>query len=150
MIDNRKEMQKKLEEKIETAPKLNTTMMGAYILFFILAALIMWGLFTYFSPKPVTGAKEIGVQIVYAEDQMEEITLHTDAEYLGEALEEQDLIEGEQGPYGLYVTTVCGWVANEAENEFWSFTKDGMLLETGVDMTPIQDGDHFEITLETW
>ena len=36
---------------------------------------------------------------------------------------------------------------DDSKQEWWSFTKDGQMLETGVDTTPIADGDHFEITL---
>ena len=38
---------------------------------------------------------------------------------------------------------------DEAKEEWWCFTKDGEDVMTGVDSTPVADGDHFEITLKT-
>ena len=73
----------------------------------------------------------------------------TDAEFLRQALEEQKLVEGEESQYGLYVKTVNGVTADEAKEEWWCFTKDGEDVMTGVDSTPVADGDHFEITLKT-
>ena len=40
-----------------------------------------------------------------------------------------------------------GVTADDANQEWWCFTKGGKMLETGVDSTPIADGDTFEITL---
>ena len=68
---------------------------------------------------------------------------------LRQALEEQKLVEGEESQYGLYVKTVNGVTADEAKEEWWCFTKDGEDVMTGVDSTPVADGDHFEITLKT-
>lgn len=47
------------------------------------------------------------------------------------------------------VTTVNGVTADSSLEEWWCFTKGGETLNTGVDSTPIADGDHFEITLTT-
>ena len=55
----------------------------------------------------------------------------------------------EESQYGLYVKTVNGVTADEAKEEWWCFTKDGEDVMTGVDSTPVADGDHFEITLKT-
>lgn len=78
-----------------------------------------------------------------------EFSFSTDAEFLRQALEEQKLVEGEESQYGLYVKTVNGVTADEAKEEWWCFTKDGEDVMTGVDSTPVADGDHFEITLKT-
>ena len=72
-----------------------------------------------------------------------------DHRFLRQALEEQKLVEGEESQYGLYVKTVNGVTADEAKEEWWCFTKDGEDVMTGVDSTPVADGDHFEITLKT-
>ena len=50
---------------------------------------------------------------------------------------------------GLYVTTVDGVTADDGNQEWWCFTLNGETINTGVDTTPIADGDHFEITLTT-
>ena len=58
-------------------------------------------------------------------------------------------MQGEESQYGLYVTTVNGLTADESQQQSWCFTKGGEDVMTGVDSTPIADGDHFEITLKT-
>lgn len=73
--------------------------------------------------------------------------INTDAEYLRQALEEKKLISGEETQYGLFVKTVNGVTVDDSKKEWWCFTKGGKELDTGVDTTPIADGDHFEITL---
>ena len=84
-----------------------------------------------------------------ADATTDEFSFSTDAEFLRQALEEQKLVEGEESQYGLYVKTVNGVTADEAKEEWWCFTKDGEDVMTGVDSTPVADGDHFEITLKT-
>ena len=102
-----------------------------------------------FGPKGTAGQKAVGVTVVYADATTDEFSFSTDAEFLRQALEEQKLVEGEESQYGLYVKTVNGVTADEAKEEWWCFTKDGEDVMTGVDSTPVADGDHFEITLKT-
>ena len=115
-----------------------------------LITLIAAAVFAYGMSRPEgsAGHKDISVTIVTGEGS-EPLALHTHAEFLRGALEENGLIEGEEGPYGLYVTAVNGIVADESQEQWWGFTKGGEMLNTGVDDTPISDGDAFEITLHT-
>ena len=92
------------------------------------------------------GAKTIEVE-VKVEEQSVTFTIHTDKEMLGEVLMEHGLIEGEDGPYGLYVKKVNGMTADYDVNQrYGSFSKNGEGLMTGVDMTAVEDGAHYEIT----
>lgn len=91
--------------------------------------------------------KNLSVTVVYGDETSEVFEFTSDQEFLRGALEEQSLVEGEESEYGLFVKTVKGVTANEDNQEWWCFTKNGEMLETGVDSTPIADGDHFEITL---
>ena len=75
--------------------------------------------------------------------------MHTDEEYLGAALENEKLIQGTQGQYGLFVTAVDGEKADDAKQQWWCLTKGGATVDTGVDTTPIADGDAYELTLTT-
>lgn len=97
------------------------------------------------------GAKTISVTILHGEDVRRTCSIQTDAEYLRGALEEQTppLIAGEESELGLFVTGVDGRKADDSRQEWWCFTKSGETLFTGVDETPIADGDAFEITLIT-
>lgn len=90
------------------------------------------------------------VEVVHGDESAKEFTYHTDAEYLGQVLVEEKLVKGESSQFGLYITTVDGETAQESENQWWRVTQDGEMVNTGVDTTPVQDGDHFELTLSTY
>lgn len=107
----------------------------------------VWEQATYVSDKTFgSGEKTVAVE-VKAEDQSVTLTLKTDAETLGEALKEHDLIAGEEGPYGLYVKTVNGILADfEDGGWWWSLTKNGEAMMVGVDGAAIADGEHYELT----
>jgi len=98
-------------------------------------------------PQPQAGAKTITVQLVY-DDVDTTVTIDTDAEYLRGALEQEKLIVGDESEYGLFVKSVNGRTADDAKQEWWCFTKGGETLMTGVDTTPIADGETFEVTLK--
>ena len=99
--------------------------------------------------EPQAGTKTITVQIIVDGTDTVSRSITTDAEYLRGALEEEDLIAGEESQYGLFVKTVTGITVDDSKQQWWCFTKDGGDLFTGVDTTPIADGDKFEITLKT-
>lgn len=100
-----------------------------------------------FKPEPIQGGKEIIVEVIVPEEKDQEFTLHTDAEYLRQALEEADLIKGNESPYGLFITEVNGRVADEDKQEWWCITKADAQINNGVDSIVIADGEHYEITL---
>lgn len=100
-------------------------------------------------PSGAAGDKELDVQVVCADGTSKDFHLSTDAAYLGEALKEAELIEGEEGPYGLFITAVDGVAADDSLQQWWCVTKGGESVTTGADATPIEDGDHFELTLTT-
>ncbi len=97
--------------------------------------------------KPVAGEKVITVDVVDADGNVTTFTITTDEEFLRGALEQEQLIEGEEGAYGLYVKYVNGIRADyDKDGAYWALSKDGEALMSGVDTTPIEDGDHFELT----
>lgn len=130
--------------------KEKTNKKGLIIGLIALVAAVAVLLGIYFATRKPTaaGQKSIGVEIVNNEGKTER-DITTEAEYLRGALEQEKLIEGNESEYGLFVTTVDGVTADDSKQEWWCFTKGGATLETGVDSTPIADGDHFEITLTT-
>lgn len=101
-------------------------------------------------PETDPSQKTITVEIVFAEDNKKTVEIQTKAEFLRGALDEKGLIEGTESAYGFYVTKVDGVEADAAQNQWWCFSKSGEMLLTGVDDTPIQNGDHFEITLSVF
>ena len=117
----------------------------------VLAALIAGALALYsaYMPQGVEGGKHIDGAVIHAYGSTKYFSIDTDSENLRVALEQENLIEGEDSSYGLYVTTVDGESADDSQQQWWCFTKDGEMLPTGVDDTMIQDGDHYEITFTT-
>ncbi len=70
--------------------------------------------------------------------------IKTDKTLVGEALQESGLIEGEEGPYGLYVKKVNGITADYDETgTYWAFYVNGEMAPTGVDMTEIVSGESY-------
>ena len=117
----------------------------------LLAALIVGALALYnaYMPTGVEGGKHLTVEVIHSDGSEKSFAIATDSENLRGALEEESLIEGEDSSYGLYVTVVDGESADASQQQWWCFTKDGEDVMTGVDSTPVADGDHFEITLKT-
>ena len=113
----------------------------------VVAVAVVLGIYFVTRPAPQQGGKTITVQVVMLEGEPSDYTIQTDEEYLRGALESIDLIEGSESEYGLFVTTVNGVTVDDSKQQWWCFTQDGEMLMTGVDTTPIADGDHFEITL---
>ncbi len=90
------------------------------------------------------GEKTLTVNVT-AEEKSIVFTLHTDKSTLGDALSENELISGEQGPYGLYVKSVNGIYADyNATKSYWSVNKNGEYMTVGVDSAQIADGDVYE------
>ena len=113
---------------------------AAVVLLVIAAALLI-----------IEGAKTITVTVMQEGVENKVFTIHTDAEFLRGALEQEKLVEGTESQYGLYVTTVDGVTADDSQRQYWCF-KDGNGddLTVGVDSAPIADGDAFQIVLTTY
>ena len=92
-----------------------------------------------------SGEKTLLVEVI-AEEKNIIFTLYTDAETVGEALFEHKLIAGEKGAYGMYVKQVNGMIADyDIDKSYWSFTKNGEPLMTGVDGEKFASGEHYEL-----
>ena len=86
------------------------------------------------------GAKTFAFEVEDMEGNKQEFLIHTDADTVGAALLELELIQGEPGPYGMYVKEVCGISAiYEEDGTYWAFYENGEYGMTGVDETPIDE-----------
>ena len=95
------------------------------------------------------GAKQFGFTVTDADGNETDFTVHTDKETVGEALEELGLIEGEEGEYGLYVTTVNGVTVDfDEDGKYWAFYVNGEYAQTGVDVTAIEEGASYMFKVE--
>ena len=101
----------------------------------------LWENATYGENKEFgSGAKTVIVE-VKAGDRSVTFTIHTDKDTVGEALFEHDLIDGDEGPYGLYVKSVNGITADyDKDQTYWALYIDGEYAMTGVDSTDISAG----------
>ena len=92
------------------------------------------------------GAKPFELE-VKAEDKSVTFTIKTDADNLEEALVEHKLIEGEEGPYGMYIKKVNVITADyDVDQSFWSLSQNGTPLAPGASGAEIKGGEHFEFT----
>lgn len=114
----------------------------------VAAAAVLLGVYFAFGKADTQqGSKTVTVTVT-AGDYEKEHKLKTDAEFLGAALQEAEMIKGEESQYGLFITEVDGVAADSAKQEWWCVTKGGEMVMTGADATPIADGDSFELTLK--
>ena len=87
------------------------------------------------------GATTFYFNVVDKDGRETKFEIHTDKTVVGEALLELGLIEGEAGPYGLYVKKVNGITADyDVDGTYWAFYVGEEYGMTGVDMTDIEPG----------
>ena len=115
----------------------------------VLLVLVAAAIVAYVCLKPAgaEGDKTITVEVIHGDGTQKDFTISTDAEFLRGALEQEGLVQGDESEYGLFVTVVDGETADSEQQQWWCFTKGGEMLMTGVDDTPIADGEQYEITL---
>ena len=116
---------------------------GSLVAACLLAAL----LYLQTRPETAAGDKTIDVVVVHGDGSEAAFQYQTDAEYLGDVLTENGLVEGTESTYGLFITTVDGETADDSLQQWWCITREGEMLSTGADQTPIADGEQYELTL---
>ena len=117
----------------------------AAFLILLLTVFLVWH---FHRPVPVEGIKTITLEVVHGDGTSASFTLKTEAGTLGDALRgEAGLVSGDNGPYGLMVTTVDGESTDwNRDRSWWCLTKNGARVDTGVDSTVIADGERYEFT----
>lgn len=124
---------------------LKKPLVAVVALLVVIAAL--FGIYQFTLGRTVSGEKNITVEVIHKDGSLKAFEYQTSHEYLGEVLTEQNLVSGESGPYGLFITTVDGETADDANQEWWCITKNGGQLNTSADQAPIADGEKYELTL---
>ena len=82
-------------------------------------------------------------------DETHTYTIHTDAETVGAALLELELIDGDNGEWGLYVKTVCGVTLDyETDGMWWGLYENGEMAAVGVDSLAVNEGSVVEFRAE--
>lgn len=93
-----------------------------------------------------SGTKTIEVEVIAADESVT-FKIHTDKEFLADALLEHGLVEGEEGAYGLYIKKVNGITADyDIDASYWALSINGEYASSGASSTPVVDGEHYEFT----
>ena len=106
----------------------------------------LWATATYTENTTLgEGSKTITVEVT-ANEKTVVFTVKTDAVTVGEALMGVNLLAGEEGPYGLYIKSVNGIVADfDVDQTYWAFNIGGEYAMTGVDQTEITEGTVYQL-----
>lgn len=114
----------------------------------VIAIAALFGIYQFTKTPATAGEKNITVEVVHKDETVKDFEFDTSREFLGEVLVDEALVEGENGAYGLFITTVDGETADDSNQEWWCITKEGGQVNTSADQTPIADGDKYELTLK--
>lgn len=113
----------------------------------VIAIAALFGIYQFTKTPATAGEKSITVEVVHKDETVKDFKFDTSREFLGEVLVDESLVEGENGAYGLFITTVDGETADDSNQEWWCITKEGSQVNTSADQTPIANGDKYELTL---
>ena len=120
--------------------------LAAACLLLLVAALALT--YAVFREKPVAGSKAITISVINSAAQEKTYPLHTDAQFLRQAMDECEGLaySGTEGPYGVMIDTVNGERADYTlDGAYWGFSVNGQYCNYGIDEQPVEDGDAFVI-----
>ena len=106
----------------------------------------MLGIFLATRPETVAGNKTITVTVVHKDGSEKVFACHTDEEYLGKVLLNENIVVGEIGEFGLYFNTADGETADwNVDNGWWQVFIGEESAMVGADQIPIANGDTFKL-----
>ena len=95
------------------------------------------------------GENNFVFSVVTADGEKTVFNISTSKKYVGEALKEHNLIDGEEGQFGLYVKTVNSISYDyEKDGKYWAFYVDGEYALAGVDKTEIKNDSSYMFKAE--
>ena len=95
------------------------------------------------------GGKTFTAEIGDLEGGKISFTVKTDEKTVGEALQALGVLEGEEGPYGLYIKAVNGKPLDyEKDGAYWAFYVDDAYATAGVDETDIVESSIYRLQAE--
>jgi len=107
----------------------------------------------YFATRPqaTEGQKSFTVTVVHKDGSTKDFSYTTTEAYVGTVLQAEGLISGYMGDYGLYIEAVDGETAvYETDGAYWSFYIGDAYAQTGIDLTPIEDGAAYKLVYEVY
>ncbi len=124
--------------------KNKKTILAALALVAVIA--VMAAVFLMTRPETSQGAKTITITVVHGDGSEKTAQYHTDEEFLGPVLLAEEIVVGEQGPYGLVISAVDGESASWEENQsYWALFIGEDYATTGADAIVVNDGDVFKL-----
>jgi len=107
---------------------------------------VMLGIFLATRPETVAGAKTVTVTVVHKDGSEKVFTCHTDAEFLGTVLVDENIVVGDYGEFGLFFNTADGETADfNVDGGWWQVFIGEESAMVGADQIPIADGDTFSL-----
>ncbi len=101
------------------------------------------------TPPSSTVEKTFTLSITDGNGKTTVTTVTSDKQTVGEALEEKGIIQGEEGPFGLYIKTVGGITADyDKDKSYWAFYVNGDYAVQGADKTDIVEGTTYGFKIE--
>ena len=101
------------------------------------------------------GSTRFSLSVVDGEGKETLMDIATDEQMLGAALQKLGVLEGDDGPYGLYVTAVNGIKAKSEEDGHWwclYVREDGseeyIMATAGVDTTEVKQDGAYRLKVE--
>lgn len=127
--------------------KKTTIISIAVVVALVIIALVCWA---SFRPQALEGVKNITVTVAHSNGTTRTEEFETTAQYLADALVDHIEIDGEESEFGLFVKTVDGEYADDAQGVYWMFDVNGAMGEYGVDTQPVADGDVYSFYTITY
>lgn len=95
------------------------------------------------------GETSFRFDVTGADGKVTRFLVKTDEITVGQALINLNLIDGDEGEYGLYVKTVNGVTLDyNKDGKYWAFYVNGAYASAGVDSTNIEEGVTYEFKAE--
>ena len=122
----------------------------------LVAALLMFGLYKAFGPKPAEGSKSVVVEVENDKAEVKTYNAKTDAQYLSELMDELKAstdftYEGTGGEYGLYINSINGLTADyDKDGAYWALYVNGEYGQYGADQQPVNDGEIYRFKYEIY
>ena len=109
----------------------------------VAAAVVMWLRLKEYTDDTL---KDIKVTVVHSDGSRKEFTYTTRETYLGPLISGEGLASGyDDAIMGTMFETVDGEFADIDKDEWWAMYRNGNLIDTVTDKTPIKNGDSIEI-----
>ena len=92
------------------------------------------------------GLVSFTVVVVHSDGTEKTFTYKTDLEFVGPVLQEEGLIKGNDGPYGLEITEVDGEQAIYNEDKaYWAVYEGEEYALQGIDTTPVVENRIYKL-----